>query len=340
MAAVRRIERLHMRETRRAARLLTGLFWLSAAATAVLGRAQLSSAQTATDFHRTLTVTSAEMVTLDVDVAEGEVDVSYGRDGEVSIAAVATSRGNAVIGENFFLTTLGIEQSGNVVKIRARNGVSEERIKVVYRIEVPYRTKLTSRVDAGKQAIRGILGPVEALTNQGDIKAAYVSDGLEARVGTGNLDLQVIGGHVDAVAGSGNISGSRLPQGIRAETGEGDITLVVVGPSTAIVKKGTGRIDVGGARDSFAGSTDRGDLHVKAIPHEDWQLRSASGDVRVELPPASHFEIEASTTAGKLQLDRDDMSKPDANALQFREAINGGGKRIAIHTESGRIMIR
>lgn len=131
-----------------------------------------------------------------------------------------------------------------------------------------------------------------------------------------------------------------LPQGVSAETGEGDITLMVVGPSTAIVKKGIGRIDVGGARDSFVGSTDGGNLHVKAIPHQDWQLSSASGDVRVELPPSAKFELEASTKPGELQFDRDDITRPDANALQLHRAVNGGGKRIAVHTESGRISIR
>ena len=35
-----------------------------------------------------------------------------------------------------------------------------------------------------------------------------------------------------------------------AETGDGDVTLIVVGPSTATVKKGSGRIDVGAAREA------------------------------------------------------------------------------------------
>ena len=115
---------------------------------------------------------------------------------------------------------------------------------------------------------------------------------------------------------------------------------MVVGPSTAVVKKGTGRINVGGARGSLAGSTDQGDLYIKAIPHEDWQLSSASGDVRLELPPSAKFELEASTKTGALQFDRDDITRPEADVLQFRQAINGGGKRIAVHTESGRIVIR
>jgi hypothetical protein len=324
-----------------AGRVQAGLYLTFVTAIALLAWVQSSSAQTTADFRRILTVTSAETVRLDVDVAVGELQVSYGRDGEVSIAASAKSSAPAGIADGFFSAVLSIEQIGNHIMIHTSNPAPrEERTSVLYQIDVPYRTELTSKINSGKQVITGILGPVNAVTNKGDIKAAYISNALEGHVGRGNLDLQVIGGHVDAITDSGNISCTRLPQGVSAEAGEGDITLMVVGPSTAVVKKGSGRISVGGARGGFTGSTDQGDIYLKAIPHEDWQLSSASGNVRLELPPAAKFELEASTKTGWLQFDRDDISRVEANVLQVRQAINGGGKRIVVHTESGRIVIR
>jgi DUF4097 and DUF4098 domain-containing protein YvlB len=244
--------------------------------------------------------------------------------------------------DNFFPTVLAIQQDGNRLTIRhvPNAAYREEGINVLYRIDVPYRTEVTSRLNRGQQNISGILGPVRAATGRGDIKASYVSKELQAQVENGNLDLQVIGEHVEAKAGSGNISCMRLAQGVSAETGDGDITLMVVGPSTATVKKGTGRIDVGGARGSFVGSTDGGDLHVKATPHDDWQLNSSSGNIRVELPPAAKFELDASTDSGGFQVDRDDIAKPDSDTRQLHQKINGGGKRIDVHTGSGRIAIR
>jgi hypothetical protein len=339
--AVIEAQRSTVHTTRYAARLQEGFYRAFVIAIALLAWVQSAPAQRTAEFRRTLTVTSAETVTLDVDVAVGELQVSYGRDGEVSIAASARSSAPAGIGDGYFSSVLSIEQSGNHIKVQTSDPTAPaERISVLYRIDVPYRTELTSKVNSGKQVITGILGPVDAVTNIGDIKAAYISNALEGHVGTGNLDLQVIGGPVEAIADSGNISCTRLPQGVSAEAGEGDITLMVVGPSTAVVKKGTGRINVGGARGRFIGSTDQGDLYLKAIPHEDWQLSSVSGNVRLELPPSAKFELEASTKTGELQFERDDITKPLANLLQFRQAINGGGKRIAVHTESGRIVIR
>jgi DUF4097 and DUF4098 domain-containing protein YvlB len=311
-----------------------------AVALALLTCASMTFAQLTSEFHRTLTVTSAESVMLDIEISNGDLQIRYGRDGQVSISGVAKPSANVQVDEKFFAPVLAIDQEGNHLHIRNVPQVAfpETAISVLYRIDVPYRTQVTSRVSQGKQNISGVLGPVNAVTDKGDIAAAYISKGVQTQVGSGNLDLQVIGEHVEAKAGSGNISCTRLPQGVNAETGDGDITLMVVGPSKAVVKKGNGRIEVGGARSSFVGSTDGGDLHVKAIPHEDWHLTSATGRVRLELPPVPKFELDASTETGRFQIDLDGIANPDSDIHQFREKVNGGGKRIEVHTDSGRIV--
>jgi hypothetical protein len=302
----------------------------------------LSFARVTAEIHRTLVVPSTEQVMLDVEVPSGDLQILYGREGQVSIAGFATASADVKLDDNFFPTVLTIEQEENHVTIRhvPEPAYPEKGIGLLYRIDVPYRTAVTSKLDRGKQNISGILGPVKAVTRDGDIKASYVSKGLQARADNGNLDIQVIGEHVEAQTGRGNISCSRVAQGVSAETEDGDITLIVVGPSTATVKKGIGRIDVGGARGSLVGSTDGGDLHVRAIPHDNWQLRSASGNVRLDLPPAAKLELDVSTASGELQVDREDIAKPNSDPHHFYWTLNGGGKRIEVRTVSGRIMIR
>ena len=316
--------------------------WFALVAFALLGEVPGSLAQVMAEFHRTLMVASAQPLTLEVQVSSGDLQIFYGRDGQVSISAVAKASGDARLDDNFFSRVLTIDQRENHLSVlHAPNAAYPEAgISVLYRIEVPYRTEVISRLNSGHQKISGIMGPVKAAVRSGDIKADYITKGLQAEVDNGNLDIQVVGERVEAKAGRGNISCTRVPQGVSAETGDGDITLMVVGPSTAQVKNGHGRIDVGGARGSFTGSTAEGDLHVKAIPHDDWQLSSASGNVRLEFPPGAKLELEASTTAGEFQIDRDDMAKPGPDLHRFEQKVNGGGKRIEVHTGSGKIVIR
>jgi DUF4097 and DUF4098 domain-containing protein YvlB len=286
-------------------------------------------------------VTTMEPVTLDIEVSRGEVQILYSHDGQVSITGFAQSSADTKLDPDFFKSVLTIEQSGNHLMIRhlSNPAYREEGINVLYRIDVPYRTEVVSKVTDGKQTMSGIMGPVTAVTRSGDIKASYISRGMRAEVETGTLDFEVVGEHVEAKAGRGNISCTRLAQGITAETGDGDITLMVVGPSTAVVKSGTGRIDAGGVRGTFIASTFAGDLHVKAVPHDDWQLNSASGNIRFELPPAAKFELDASTTSGEFQVNRDDIARPHSDVRHLRQQVNGGGKHIQANTGSGRVVI-
>jgi hypothetical protein len=309
---------------------------------AIVAPGVLCAAQTLVELHKDLSVLSAQPVVLSVEIRRGDVDILYNRDGQVSIAAVAQAAGDSKLDDTVLPANFAIEQSGNHVVIRQISNAIylDEKTKVRFRIYVPYRTEVTSRVVEGKQTIRGILGPVEARTDRGDIKASYVSKTLHAEIGSGNLELQVIGEHVDAKTLTGNISGERLPQGISAETQDGDITLAVVGPSTATVKKGNGRVDVRGARGPLTVITDAGDLHVQAIPHDDWRLNSSSGTIHLDLPQAARFDLNASTDSGDLQVERDDMSGVGNGLRHITQQVNGGGKRVVLHTESGKIAIQ
>ena len=148
-----------------------------------------------------------------------------------------------------------------------------------------------------------------------------------------------MGGRIEAHTGQGNIICLRAPRGIKAETQDGDISLSVVGASTAIVKSGSGRIDVGGARGTLLISTNAGDLHVKSVPHEDWRLSSKSGTVRVELPPGSSFDLDANSDSGEVVIARDDLDKPTIGDRWLKRKVNRGGKRVQVRTESGRIVV-
>jgi hypothetical protein len=342
MATTLRKQRLPQHAARCRARFARRLAWFTVVSIASVACIQNSFAQVTSEIRRTLTITSTEPLALDVEVPSGDLQILYGREGQVSISGVARASADAKLDDNFFPAVLIIEQEGNHLTIRhvPSPAYSEDGIRVLYRIDVPYRTAVASRLDRGKQNISGILGPVKAATGKGDIKASYVSKGLQAQVDNGNLDLQVIGEHVEAKTGRGNISCTRITQGVSAEAGDGDITLMVVGPSTATVKKGAGRIDVGGARGSLIGSTDEGDIRVKAIPHDDWHLNSVSGNIRVELPPAAKFELDATTNAGDVLVARQDIAKPDVAVPHLHQQVNGGGKRIDARTNAGTIVIR
>jgi hypothetical protein len=257
------------------------------------GYGVLACAQSTYDFHQTLWVTPSEPVTLDVVLARGDLQIFYSQDGRVSITAHGKASDGSKLDASYFKAALAIEQNGNHIRLRnaPQQGKTQAGDNPHYRIDVPYRTEVTSKVDHGAQTLRGILGPVKAEGGTGDIEVSYLSKSLQAQVENGNLTLEVIGGQVEARTGKGSISATRLVQGVVAESRDGDIRLALVGPSTATISSGVGRIEVIGARSSFEGSTQGGDLNVKAELHGDWRLHSTSGTIRIELPPALKADL-------------------------------------------------
>jgi DUF4097 and DUF4098 domain-containing protein YvlB len=301
----------------------------------------LSSAHATREWQRHFSTSIAEPVSVQINLTQADLQIAYAREGEVSIKASARTTSVIDIDETYFAAHILIEQSGNKILIHEQPGASapDHNIRTAFQLDVPYRTQVQTRVVSGKQSITGVMGPVTARSDNGNIHVSYVSNEVTAEAGTGDIDLQVIGAKVEAKTGTGNISCSRSPQGIDAETTDGDIALMVVGSSQATIKSGAGRIEVGGVRGTLQASTVAGDLHVKAVPHDDWQLKSISGNIRLELPPQSGFEIHAETQSGALIVSRDDLEKPNTQARRFDQKANGGGKRIELHTGAGKIVI-
>jgi DUF4097 and DUF4098 domain-containing protein YvlB len=263
-------------------------------------------------------------VALDIAVSKGNVTIAYSRDGQVSICASAQDASGKDVSMEVFESTLTIEQAENHITIRklANPDYADLPLSISYNIGVPFRTEVNSTISGvGNQRLMGITGPAKLITSIGDINASYVRFGL-----------------VHAQTAEGKITCTRVAQ-VEAETGSGNITLLEDGPSKAIVRGGPGKIEVGGARGRFEGSTDKGELHIRAVLWDEWQLTSISGNIRIELPPRAKFEVDVTTSSGEIWVERPDMDKPDAAAHQCHQKVNGGDKRIQVRTDSGRISI-
>jgi hypothetical protein len=293
-----------------------------------------ADAQAANHFSRTLVVSGP--VTLDATIAKGEITIVQGRDDHMVVTA--SLQGGRVRSDGQF--PVAVEQDGGHIHFGRTDGLTDkewQELDIAVRIEAPQRTEVTSSIERGKLTIVGIDGPIKANTTTGNIGISYALKEVSAQAESGDLDIEAVSGRVRAIVGRGNIACTRAPEGVSAEAGEGDINLRVVGPSEARVQRGGGRIDVGGARSTLVAITDAGDLHVKAVPHQDWELSSASGNIHIELPPAAGFEVDAVTKAGAISVRRRDM--PDVAGNELTQRVNGGGARIRVRSEKGNVVI-
>jgi hypothetical protein len=274
--------------------------------------------------RRTFDVGIKDPVVLDVVVAAGDVRVTYSRDGELGLGVSAHDGTGKDISEEFLGRAMTVEQDGPRVRIRSLpDRFPGANPKVSYQIDVPSRTELKAAIlGVGNLTVIGISGPAALETREGNIEVA-----------------EVLRSRVEARTGKGKISCTRIRE-VYAETGSGNIVLMEDGPSQALVKSGLGSIEAGGARGSLVASTDRGDVHVKAVLYGAWQLTSGAGSIRIEMPPKTKFNLDADAGSGIISVERDDMQKPASEIHELHQQVNGGGSRVSVHSATGNIFIQ
>jgi len=271
--------------------------------------------------RQTLDVGLTDLVVLDVAVAAGDVRVAYSRDGELAVNVSAQDTNGKEISEQFWT----VEQDGPRIRIRSIPGqFPGAGAKVSYQIDVPFRTEVNAAIrGAGNLTVIGITGPAALTTAEGNIEVTYVPRY-----------------RVEARTGKGKISCVRIRGEAYAETGSGNIVLMEDGPSQAVVKSGLGSIEAVGAQGSLFASTDKGGVHVKAALYGTWQLTSGAGDVRVEMPPKTKFNLDANAISGSISVERDDMQKPAGEIHQLQQQVNGGGTLVSVHSTAGHIFVQ
>jgi hypothetical protein len=275
--------------------------------------------------RQTLEVGLKDPVVLDLVVASGDVRVAYSRDGALALSVSAHDPSGKEISEEFLRRGMTVEQDGPRIRIRTLpDRFPGAAPQVSYQIDVPFRTEVKAGIlGSGNLTVIGITGPATLTTAEGNIEVAYIPRyGVEARTG------------------KGKISCVRIREEVYAETGSGNIVLMQDGPSRAVVKSGLGSIEAAGARGSLFASTDKGDVHVKSVLYDTWQLTSGAGNIRIEMPPKTRFNLDADAVSGSISVERDEMQKPASEIHELHQQVNGGGSRVSVHSAAGNIFIQ
>jgi hypothetical protein len=86
-------------------------------------------------------------------------------------------------------------------------------------------------------------------------------------------------------------------------------------------------------------STDKGDIQIKAVNWDDWQLTSRSGNIRAEVPLDAKFRANLLPSSGVSSVWRPDMNEPDEGAHELLQSVNGGGKRNEARSDTANISV-
>jgi hypothetical protein len=297
-------------------------------------------------FQRTLTVSGSADV--DVVSGSGSIEVREGVPGRVEIRGRINandswgwrrSRLSAEERVRRLEATPPVEQRGNAVRI---GHIAQEELRdavsISYVVTVPPGGTLRTTTGSGSQEI-DVDGSVEAHSGSGSLRIRRAG-GLRASTGSGGVTAESITAAFHATTGSGSIRVTSSAGPITAKTGSGGIEITQTGRGDVAVSSSSGTVRVRGVRGGVDASTSSGGLHIAGEMAADWRLSASSGHVTVDLPRGQRFDLDATTTSGRIDVDFPVTVTGRVERRSIRGPVGGGGPLLRVRTSSGGISIQ
>jgi DUF4097 and DUF4098 domain-containing protein YvlB len=280
---------------------------------------------------------------LDLQNISGDVRVTTGRGNEIQIDAVKRVRHRDANEAKRLLGLLRIEvtQVGNRVEVRTMYPRTTGRGfsgGVDYTITVPATSAVSMKTISGDVAVTGVRGEVRAESVSGDVQVSSTPNLAVAKTVSGDVTARDIASANTLTLGT--VSGTVVGVGLKVRTLEagsvsGHVQLTNLQVERLQAKSVSGDIE-------FDAALARGGRY---------EFNSHSGNVRVMLPNAPGFELDASTFSGSIRSDfaitlRSTSSQGSGNERRrggLNRAIRGtygdASAIIAVRSFSGSVVI-
>jgi DUF4097 and DUF4098 domain-containing protein YvlB len=301
-------------------------------------------------FDRSLKVSGP--VDLEVVTGSGSITVRNGAAGAISVHGIVRSGfclglcgGDPEAAMKAIVANPPIEQSGNTVRIgHLGQTMRQENISISYELVVPTETKLLSKTGSGRQEISGIAGPAEISSGSGGLRIDDIAGQVRAHTGSGSITINRLHSSVRAHTGSGAIRGEGIGSSSRSRAGtpgSGNSYTDTSALSGADIdfQTGSGGIHVNDVHGAVRAHTGSGSIELEGQPTGDWNMSTGSGGIIVRLPAQAAFYVNAHTSSGGIQTDRQVTTQGEVGKHDLRGSVNGGGFHLDLHTGSGSIRI-
>jgi hypothetical protein len=257
-------------------------------------------------FERAFTVNGA--VELDLNTDAGGISVVPGPPGTVrvrGILKVSRSRfrqGDAERRIRDLEANPPIKQNGNSIRVAVRDPQMLRDISMRLEVQAPQDSRLRARTDSGGIDVRGIKGPIDCETDSGGIHANEIDGEVRARADSGGIHIRRVNGPVYAQADSGGIDALEVAGAVEAE------------------------VDSGGIR-------------ITQTKADSIKAHADSGGADITLASTGGYELEAHSDSGGITAPELTVSG-QISRRHVAGKVRGGGPRVDVRTDSGRISIR
>ncbi|HOW85752.1 MAG TPA: DUF4097 family beta strand repeat-containing protein [Candidatus Aminicenantes bacterium] len=264
----------------------------------------------------------------------GDIEVMTWKEAQVKIEALKTSKASSLekAKENAAKVTVEVSGEGELVRVETKYprqsgkfwGGDSVNVSVDYKVWVPEQAAVELVSTSGDVEVAPIGGPAKIKSVSGNVSVRGAA-GADIDLTSGDLTLKNIAGDVFVNNVSGDIEISGIKGSVEVKDVSGDIELLdVSGARTINAKSVSGNI-------IYAGTIENGGRYM---------IEAFSGDVRLTIPAASSFDLEANTFSGDIASEFEVSVVGKLSHRELRGTVGKGGATLVLKTFSGNVDLK
>jgi DUF4097 and DUF4098 domain-containing protein YvlB len=264
----------------------------------------------------------------------GDIDVAVWKEAQVKIEALKVSKAASLdkAKENAAKVTIEVTKDGDLVSVETKYpkqtggfwGGDKISVSVNYKVWVPEQAAVELRSVSGDVTVAALGGKAKIDSVSGDVTLLGAA-GAEIKLVSGDLKVENIAGDAFIKAVSGDIDVAKIRGSVEADAVSGDIELRdISGARTVDIKTVSGNVVYFGTLESDGR----------------YQLKTHSGDVRMNIPANASFDLEANTFSGAIDSDFEITVSGKISPKEIRGTVGKGGATVVLKSFSGNVDLK
>jgi len=281
-------------------------------------------------------------IRIELNNASGDVNITGGSDGKVSIHAEVRASGfgfdNPQKRLDDTLANPPVEQRGDSIRI-GKDLSHVRNISIAYTIQVPHDTEVVTSVASGAQTVSNVRGPVKLQAASGTIRVEKIDRDAQLSTASGSISASDIGTDVRVTSASGSVTVSSIKGDVKVSAIAGVIRISQPG-GRVDADTASGEVEVRGASSDVKAHAASGRVFVQGNPGTEsyWDLKTVSGTVQFTVPKSANLHLSAEAVSGEIRADVPIVIE-EQGKHSLRAHMGNGGGRVEVHTVSGEIRV-
>ncbi|RJQ85947.1 MAG: hypothetical protein C4519_02750 [Desulfobacteraceae bacterium] len=203
--------------------------------------------------------------------------------------------------------------------------ISANRPQAHYALFIPDMAHLRVETISGSVKAKEIGGAVDIRTTSGDIEVLAAKNGASCKTVSGDIQMGKVTGNADLKTTSGKITAENINGSIKADTVSGNIQIEAFSHADEV------------EIESISGNIK---LHGELSPGGIYKIDSHSGNIEIELPSGSNFELRTETFHGNIDCDFELRLSGKIDRKIIQGITGKGGARLSVSSFSGKIRVK